>query len=68
MHYSQEYLLGQVQELQSELVKAKAQLLVMQKELDSVQLSEQDLRLQLRRQLAKEQERVSALQWDLEKE
>ena len=68
MHYSQEYLLGQVQELQSELVKAKAQLLVMQKELDSAQLSEQDLRLQLRRQLAKEQERVSALQWDLEKE
>ena len=56
MHYSQEYLLAQVQELQSELVKAKAQLLVMQSQLDSLQLSEQDLRLQLRRQKVKEQE------------
>jgi hypothetical protein len=53
----------------SELVQVKAKLFVMQKDLDSVQLSEQDLRLQLRRLMEKEKQKElaqeKALKWDL---
>jgi hypothetical protein len=52
---TEQYWKAQVEELKLELVRAKAQLLVLQKALDSVQVSESDLRLQLRRQMAKEQ-------------
>jgi hypothetical protein len=52
-----------------ELVQAKAKLFVMQKDLDSAQLSEQDLRLQLRRLTEKEKQKdlaqEKALKWDL---
>jgi dephospho-CoA kinase len=62
---TEQYWKAQVQELQSELVTAKAQLLVKQKELDSAQLVAQDLQLQLRRLMAKEKAQETALQWDL---
>lgn len=52
-----------------ELVQVKAKLFVMQKDLDSAQLSEQDLRLQLRRLTEKEKQKElaqeKALKWDL---
>jgi hypothetical protein len=47
MHYSQEYLLGQVQALQSRLVQEKARHLVLQSDLDSAQLRVQDSELEL---------------------
>jgi hypothetical protein len=52
-----------------ELAQVKAKLFVMQKDLDSAQLSEQDLRLQLRRLTEKEKQKElaqeKALKWDL---
>ena len=65
---TEQYWKARVEELQSELVRVKAQLLVLQKDLDSAQVSEQDLLLQLRRLTAKEKAQESALQWDLAKE
>jgi hypothetical protein len=55
----------QLESLESELVRVKAQLLVLQKDLDSAQLVAQDSQLQLRRLTAKEKARETALQWDL---
>jgi hypothetical protein len=62
---TEQYWKAQVKDLEQQLVRAKAQLLVLQKDLDSAQVSEQDLLLQLRRLSAKEKARESALQWDL---
>jgi hypothetical protein len=62
---TEQYWKAQVKDLEQQLVRAKAQLLVLQKDLDSAQVSEQDLLLQLRRQTAKEKAQESALQWDL---
>jgi hypothetical protein len=62
---TEQYWKAQVKDLEQQLVRAKAQLLVLQKDLDSVQVSESDLRLQLRRLTAKEKAQESALQWDL---
>jgi hypothetical protein len=62
---TEQYWMAQVKDLEQQLVRAKAQLLVLQKDLDSVQVSESDLRLQLRRLTAKEKAQESALQWDL---
>jgi hypothetical protein len=62
---TEQYWLAQVKDLEQQLVREKAKLLVLQKELDSVQVSEQDLRLQLRRLTEKEKAQESALQWDL---
>jgi hypothetical protein len=56
-------------DLESQLVLMKGNLLLLQQELDSVQLSEQDLRLQLRRLTEKEKQKElaqeKALKWDL---
>jgi hypothetical protein len=62
---TEQYWMAQVKDLEQQLVQEKAKLLVLQKELDSLQLSESDLRLQLRRLTAKEKQQESALQWDL---
>ena len=66
---TEQYWKAQVEELQLELLRVKAQLLVLQKDLDSAQLVAQDSQLQLRRLTAKEQAKESALQkaleWDL---
>jgi septal ring factor EnvC (AmiA/AmiB activator) len=62
---TEQYWMAQVKDLERQLVRVKAQLLVLQKDLDSVQVSESDLRLQLRRLTAKEKAQESALQWDL---
>jgi hypothetical protein len=73
---TEQYWLAQVKGLEQQLVREKAKLLVLQKELDSVQVSEQDLRLQLRRHLETEKVRVEtekaqelaqrkAMEWDL---
>jgi hypothetical protein len=62
---TEQYWLAQVKDLEQQLVQEKAKLLVLQKELDSLQLSESDLRLQLRRLTAKEKAQETALQWDL---
>ena len=64
---TEQYWMAQVKDLEQQLVQEKAKLLVLQKELDSLQLSESDLRLQLRRLTAKEKQQESALQWDLAK-
>ena len=61
-----QYWKAQVEELQLQLVRVKAQLFVLQKDLDSAQVVESDLRLQLNRLMAKEKAQESALQWDLE--
>jgi predicted RNase H-like HicB family nuclease len=63
---TEQYWLAQVKDLEQQLAQAKAKELALQKALDSAQLSEQDLRLQLRRLTAKEKAQESALQWDLE--
>ena len=63
---TEQYWKAQVEELQLQLLRVKAQLLVLQKDLDSAQVSEADLRLQLNRLMAKERAQESALQWDLE--
>ena len=60
-----QYWKAQVEELQLQLVRVKAQLFVLQKDLDSAQVVESDLRLQLHRLTAKEKAQESALQWDL---
>ena len=65
---TEQYWKAQVEELQLQLLRVKAQLLVLQKDLDSAQVSEADLRLQLNRLMAKERAQESALQWDLAKE
>ena len=65
---TEQYWKAQVEELQLQLLRVKAQLLVLQKQLDSAQVSEADLRLQLNRLMAKERAQESALQWDLVKE
>ena len=65
---TEQYWKAQVEELQLQLLRAKAQLLVLQKDLDSAQVSEQDLLLQLRRLTAKEKAQESALQSGLAKE
>ena len=62
---TEQYWKAQVEELQLQLLRVKAQLLVLQKQLDSAQVSEADLRLQLNRLMAKERAQESALQWDL---
>jgi hypothetical protein len=62
---TEQYWKAQVEELQLELLRVKAQLLVLQKDLDSAQLVAQDSQLQLRRLTAKEQAKESALQKDL---
>jgi hypothetical protein len=62
---TEQYWMAQVKDLEQQLAQAKAKLLVLQKDLDSAQVSEQDLLLQLRRQTAKEKAQESALQWDL---
>jgi hypothetical protein len=62
---TEQYWMAQVKDLEQQLVQEKAKLLELQKDLDSAQLSEQDLLLQLRRQTAKEKAQESALQWDL---
>jgi hypothetical protein len=62
---TEQYWMAQVKDLEQQLVQEKAKLLVLQKELDSLQLSESDLRLQLRRLTVKEKQQESALQWDL---
>jgi hypothetical protein len=66
---TEQYWLAQVKDLEQQLVREKAKLLVLQKQLDSVQVSESDLRLQLHRLLAKEKAQELALQkalaWDL---
>jgi hypothetical protein len=64
---TEQYWMAQVKDLEQQLVQEKAKLLVLQKELDSLQLSESDLRLQLRRLTVKEKQQESALQWDLAK-
>ena len=61
-----QYWKAQVEELQLQLVRVKAQLFVLQKDLDSAQVVESDLRLQLNRLMAKEKAQDLALQWDLE--
>jgi hypothetical protein len=68
-----EYLMGQVQELKSQLVLEKAKALVLKSELDSAQLRVQDSELELVRlkqsqslretELAMELERVRAQVW-----
>ena len=63
---TEQYWMAQVKDLEQQLVQEKAKLLVLQKDLDSAQVSEQDLLLQLRRLTAKEKAQESALQWDLE--
>jgi hypothetical protein len=63
---TEQYWLAQVKDLEQQLAQAKAKELALQKALDSAQLSESDLRLQLRRLTAKEKAQESALQWDLE--
>jgi hypothetical protein len=63
---TEQYWLAQVKDLEQQLAQAKAKELALQKALDSAQLSEQDLQLQLRRLTAKEKAQESALQWDLE--
>ena len=66
---TEQYWMAQVKDLEQQLVQEKAKLLVLQKELDSLQLSESDLRLQLRRLTVKEKQQESvrekALKWDL---
>jgi hypothetical protein len=62
---TEQYWKAQVEELQLELLRVKAQLLVLQKDLDSAQLVAQDSQLQLRRLTAKEKAQESALQKDL---
>jgi hypothetical protein len=62
---TEQYWMAQVKDLEQQLVQEKAKLSELQKDLDSAQLSEQDLLLQLRRQTAKEKAQESALQWDL---
>ena len=73
---TEQYWLAQVKGLEQQLVREKAKLLVLQKELDSVQVSEQDFKLQLRRHLETEKVRVEtetaqalaqrkAMEWDL---
>jgi hypothetical protein len=73
---TEQYWLAQVKDLEQQLVQEKAKLLVLQKELDSVQVSEQDLKVQLRRHLETEKVRVEtekaqalaqkkAMEWDL---
>jgi hypothetical protein len=73
---TEQYWLAQVKDLEQQLVQEKAKLLVLQKELDSVQVSEQDLKVQLRRYLETEKVRVEtekaealalrkAMEWDL---
>jgi hypothetical protein len=73
---TEQYWSAQVKALEQQLVQEKAKLLVLQKELDSVQVSEQDLKVQLRRYLETEKVRVEtekaqesalkkAMEWDL---
>jgi hypothetical protein len=66
---TEQYWMAQVKDLEQQLVQEKAKLLVLQKELDSLQLSESDLRLQLRRLTEMEKEKELALkkamEWDL---
>jgi ribosomal protein L29 len=62
---TEQYWMAQVKDLEQQLAQAKAKLLALQKALDSAQVSESDLLLQLRRQTAKEKAQESALQWDL---
>jgi hypothetical protein len=62
---TEQYWMAQVKDLEQQLVRAKAQLVVLQKDLDSAQLVAQDSQLQLRRLTAKEKAQESALQWDL---
>jgi hypothetical protein len=62
---TEQYWLAQVKDLEQQLVQAKARLLELQKDLDSAQLSEQDLLLQLRHLMAKEKAQELALQKDL---
>jgi chromosome segregation ATPase len=62
---TEQYWLAQVKDLEQQLAQAKARLVELQKDLDSAQLSEQDLLLQLRRLTAKEKAQESALQKDL---
>ena len=62
---TEQYWMAQVKDLEQQLVQEKAKLSELQKDLDSAQLSEQDLLLQLRRLLAKEKAQESALQKDL---
>jgi regulator of replication initiation timing len=66
---TEQYWMAQVKDLEQQLVQAKARLSELQKDLDSAQLSEQDLLLQLRHLTAKEKAQESALQkaleWDL---
>jgi hypothetical protein len=66
---TEQYWLAQVKDLEQQLAQAKARLVELQKDLDSAQLSEQDLLLQLRRLTAKEKAQelalVKDLGWDL---
>jgi hypothetical protein len=62
---TEQYWLAQVKDLEQQLVREKAKLLVLQKQLDSAQVQEQDLKLQLHRLLAKEKAQGLALQKDL---
>jgi hypothetical protein len=62
---TEQYWMAQVKDLEQQLAQAKVKLLALQKALDSAQVSESDLLLQLRRQTAKEKAQESALQWDL---
>lgn len=66
MHYSQEYLLGKVQELESRLVQEKARHLVWQSDLDSAQLRVQDSELELVRVKQKALVRESELEMALD--
>jgi hypothetical protein len=73
MHYSQEYWLQKVLELESQLVLEKARHLVLQSDLDSAELRAQDSEMELVRlkqsqslketELAMELERVRAQVW-----
>jgi hypothetical protein len=67
MHYSQEYLLGQVRELESRLVREKARYLVLESDLDSAQLRVQDSELELVRLKQSQSLKESELAMELEK-
>ena len=66
MHYSQEYLLAQVQELEQALVLEKAKALVLQSELDSAQVRVQDSEVELVLVKQKAQLRESELEMALD--
>jgi hypothetical protein len=66
MHYSQEYWLEKVKELESQLVLEKARHLVLQSDLDSAQLMVQDSELELVRVKQKAHLRETELQMALE--